>query len=259
MNIYLRFAIFIVYGSVSFRISSGNSANTIDRHGDKSPVQLAVVSLLHNDKEIRDNQLEYDEEEYYYEHGDEDYLSGDYEMQFPKVAFSTKPKDLPVAPYTVRTREGKRKGKGKKRNPCLRKYKDYCIHGVCQYLRELREPSCICLLGYSGERCHLFTLPVTKEAEGYNRTIALAVVAVVVSFLCLTVIAILMAIRSVCLRACFSVFWKGLRCFRITNLPLSCPQITRIVFLLCHIRYHKQGQYNLENEEKVKLEAVAYP
>lgn len=69
---------------VSFRISSGTSANTIDRHGDKSPVQLAVVSLLHNDKEIRDNQLEYDEEEYYYEHGDEDYLSGDYEMQFPK-------------------------------------------------------------------------------------------------------------------------------------------------------------------------------
>lgn len=59
------------------------------------------------------------------------------------VAFSTKPKHLPVAPYTDRTREGKRKGKGKKRNPCLRKYKDFCIHGVCQYLRELREPSCM--------------------------------------------------------------------------------------------------------------------
>lgn len=208
---------FLCVSPVSFRISSGASANTIDRHGDTFPAQLTVVSLLHNDKEVRDNQLEYDEEEYYYEHGDEDYLSGDHEMEFPKVAFSTKPKHLPVAPYTDRTREGKRKGKGKKRNPCLRKYKDFCIHGVCQYLRELREPSCICLLGYSGERCHLFSLPVTKEAEGYNRTVALAVVAVVVSFLCLAVIAMLMTIR-----------------------------------------YHKQGQYNLE-KEKVKLEAVAYP
>ncbi|CAB1316836.1 unnamed protein product [Coregonus sp. 'balchen'] len=210
MNIvYLRSALFLAYGSVCFRLSSGASAITIDQHEDNSPAQLAVVSLLHNDLKTRDNQLEYDkEEEYYYEHGEEDYLSGDYEMEFPKVAFSTKPKDLPMSPYTDRRRASKRNGKGRKRNPCLKKYKDYCIHGVCQYLRELREPSCICLPGYSGERCHLFSLPVTKEAGGYNRTIALAVVAVVVSFLCLTVIAILMAIRC-----------------------------------------HKQGQYNLDNEK----------
>ncbi|KAM9538781.1 proheparin-binding EGF-like growth factor [Salvelinus alpinus] len=139
-------------------------------------------------------------------------------MHFPRVAFSTKPKDLPVAPFTDRRREGKRKGNGKKRNHCQRKYKDYCIHGVCQYLRELREPSCICLLGYSGMRCHIFSLLMTKEAKGYNRTVAVTVVAVVLSFLFLTVMTIVMAIR-----------------------------------------YHKQGEYNLDNEEKVKLKADAHP
>uniref|UniRef100_A0A673XST8 Proheparin-binding EGF-like growth factor n=1 Tax=Salmo trutta TaxID=8032 RepID=A0A673XST8_SALTR len=187
---------------VSFRLSSGASVN------------VSVDSLLHNDNKITDEQVEYDkEEEYYYEHGEDDHLSGDYEMHFPRVAFSTKPKDLPVAPFTDRRREGKRKGNGKKRSYCQRKYKDYCIHGVCQYLRELQEPSCICLLGYSGMRCHIFSLPVTKEAKGYNRTVAVTVVAVVLSFL----------------------------------------------FLTMAIEYHKQGEYNFDNEEKVKLKADAHP
>lgn len=64
---------------------------------------------------------------------------------------SSKPKDPIVTPEAART-EGKRKkvnrrlrgkGKGKKRNPCLKKYKDFCIHGTCQYLWDLRAPSCV--------------------------------------------------------------------------------------------------------------------
>uniref|UniRef100_A0A8C7F1U0 Uncharacterized protein n=1 Tax=Oncorhynchus kisutch TaxID=8019 RepID=A0A8C7F1U0_ONCKI len=101
-------------------------------------------------------------------------------MHFPRVAFSTKLKVLPVAPFTDRRREGKRKGNGKKRNHCQRKYKDYCIHG----------PSCI--------------NPPKNE--------------LLVSFLYLTVMTIVMAIR-----------------------------------------YHKQGEYNFDNEEKVKLKADAHP
>ncbi|KAL0176272.1 hypothetical protein M9458_028602, partial [Cirrhinus mrigala] len=67
-------------------------------------------------------------------------------------AFSSKPKD-PSAVLNVEKLEGaarkglgrkkaKGKGKGKKRNPCLKKYKDFCIHGTCQYLRDLKGPSC---------------------------------------------------------------------------------------------------------------------
>lgn len=65
------------------------------------------------------------------------------------VAFSSNPKD-PSKVLTAERAEAKRrrgkgrkKGKGKKRNPCLKKYKDLCIHGTCQYLANIRKPSCM--------------------------------------------------------------------------------------------------------------------
>ena len=64
----------------------------------------------------------------------------------------SKPKD-PSAILEVESTEGNKRrgkgrkkgrgGKGKKRNPCLRKYKDFCIHGTCQYLRDIRASSCV--------------------------------------------------------------------------------------------------------------------
>ncbi|XP_029368570.1 heparin-binding EGF-like growth factor a [Echeneis naucrates] len=140
------------------------------------------------------------EDEYYYEDEYEDSMSGDYEL--PRVAMSSKPKD-PSAILEAESTEGKRrrgkgrkraKGKGKKRNPCLKKYKNFCIHGTCQYLRDIRAPSCVCHPSYSGERCEFITLPV-QSREGYNRTTALAVVAVVLSSVCLTIIGLLLMLR----------------------------------------------------------------
>lgn len=52
-----------------------------------------------------------------------------------------------------------------------------------------------CEAGFSGERCHLFTLPVVKEEQRYSRTTALAVMAVVLSLMCLTIIGILLTLR----------------------------------------------------------------
>uniref|UniRef100_H3CUB9 Proheparin-binding EGF-like growth factor n=2 Tax=Tetraodon nigroviridis TaxID=99883 RepID=H3CUB9_TETNG len=98
-----------------------------------------------------------------------------------------------------RTRKGKGKvrgkGKGRKRNACLKKYKDFCIHGTCQYLRNVRAPSCVCHKSYSGDRCQFFTLPMEKPQGSYNRTTALAVVAVVLSSLCLIIIGLLLLLR----------------------------------------------------------------
>ncbi|KAB5570948.1 hypothetical protein PHYPO_G00219330 [Pangasianodon hypophthalmus] len=198
---------------VIFTLASGAS---IDRYESEKPAQTTVIHLLRtsealNDKrptdvsKREDHRQEEEEEEYYYDDEQYEYeLSGDSEM--PQVAFSSKPKD----PTTVLNAErlqgeenerrgkgekkGKGKGKGKKRNPCLKKYKDYCIHGTCQYLRKIG-PSCICNPGYSGERCHYFSLPVVTHEEGYSRTTALAVVAVVLSSLCLTIIGLLLALR----------------------------------------------------------------
>lgn len=54
-----------------------------------------------------------------------------------------------------------------------------------------------CDHGYSGERCHLFSLEVRTNGDAYDRTTALAVVAVVLSSLCLTIIGLLLALRLV--------------------------------------------------------------
>ncbi|XP_028840245.1 heparin-binding EGF-like growth factor b [Denticeps clupeoides] len=129
--------------------------------------------------------------EYYDEDEDEDHSSGHGDLRVPRVEFSTKPKDLTAVSGTEKNRK---KGRGRK-NLCLKDYKDYCVHGVCKHHRQLRSVSCICHSGYSGERCHLFSLPVSTEVRGYDRTTALAVVAVVLSLLCLTIIGVLLAHR----------------------------------------------------------------
>uniref|UniRef100_A0A8C3SXX7 Proheparin-binding EGF-like growth factor n=1 Tax=Chelydra serpentina TaxID=8475 RepID=A0A8C3SXX7_CHESE len=112
------------------------------------------------------------------------------------IAFLSKPEGL-VTPKKEGNGKKRRKGKGKgkKRDPCLRKYKDFCIHGECRYIRELRAPSCICQPGYHGERCHGLTLPVENPSTSYDHTTALAVVAVVLSSLCLIIIAALLMLR----------------------------------------------------------------
>ncbi|TNM98784.1 hypothetical protein fugu_013348 [Takifugu bimaculatus] len=211
----------------------------VDRHENDRQRHSAVFKFLDTTKDRRAEEesrsvsattVEYSQdgkdEEYdddYYEEY-EDSLSGDYEMELPQVAMSSKPKDPSVTLEAERTegkrRKGKgrstRKGNGRKRNPCLKKYKDFCIHGTCQYLRNVRAPSCVCLPDYSGDRCQFFTLPVEKPQGGYNRTTALAVVAVVLSSVCLIIIGLLLLLR-----------------------------------------FHKRGAYDVENEEKVKLGLVS--
>lgn len=113
-----------------------------------------------------------------------------------RAGFSTKPQAL-ATPSREKYGKKKRKGKGlgKKRDPCLRKYKDYCIHGECKYLKDLRTPSCNCHPGYHGERCHGLTLPVENRLYTYDHTTILAVVAVVLSSVCLLVIVGLLMFR----------------------------------------------------------------
>uniref|UniRef100_A0A8C1S342 Proheparin-binding EGF-like growth factor n=1 Tax=Cyprinus carpio TaxID=7962 RepID=A0A8C1S342_CYPCA len=130
---------------------------------------------------------------------DEDYdLSGDYDSNQPRVAFSTKPKHPSAIPTTEKkTKKGKRKGKGKgkgrKKNPCLEKYKDFCIHGVCEYLEQLDMPTCRCIEGYDGERCHIN--PVFLKNYSKILCVILLPFSVVLSLMCLAVIAILLELR----------------------------------------------------------------
>uniref|UniRef100_A0A8C6XGG0 Proheparin-binding EGF-like growth factor n=1 Tax=Naja naja TaxID=35670 RepID=A0A8C6XGG0_NAJNA len=134
---------------------------------------------------------------------------GDTLSDLPQVALMSKPQES-VTPNNGGKK--RRKGKGKKRDPCLGKYKNYCIHGKCKYIKKLKSPSCICQDDYHGERCHALSLPVENRFNGYDRTTILAVTAVILSSLCLIIIAVLLMLRC-----------------------------------------HKQGVYDVENEEKVKL------
>ncbi|XP_043077568.1 heparin-binding EGF-like growth factor b [Puntigrus tetrazona] len=193
----LRTATFLVHCLVLLKVCSGAS---VDRYESAKP-RTTMVNLFHTLEKANTTGHHLDRGTNVDEDYDEDYdLSVDYDSNEPRVAFSTKPKHPSAVPTTEKkTKKGKRKGKGKgrgrKENPCLKEYKDFCIHGVCQHLKELNTHSCVCNAGYSGERCHIFTLPVSKEKQRYSRTTALAVIAVVLSLMCLAVIAILLALR----------------------------------------------------------------
>ncbi|XP_078406940.1 proheparin-binding EGF-like growth factor isoform X1 [Cetorhinus maximus] len=114
-----------------------------------------------------------------------------------------------------KNRRGKRKGK---KNPCYRKYKDFCIHGECQYLKHIKEVSCRCFSGYEGVRCGTFILAVEHPKDPNDNTTTLAIVAVVLSSLSLTVILVL------------------------------------LVLGLFFDRYHRRvASYDVKSEEKIKL------
>ncbi|XP_038555070.1 proheparin-binding EGF-like growth factor [Micropterus salmoides] len=235
MRIFSAVLVLLIQALVVSRMTSGAA---VDRYESDRQQHTAVINFLdttrgkrvveEESRSVGATTVEYGQEgeeeeyndEYYYEDEYEDGMSGDYEVEMPQVAMSSKPKN-PSAILEAESTDGKRsrgkgkkkgKGKGLKRNPCLRKYKDFCIHGTCHYLRDIRSPSCVCHPSYSGERCEFFTLPVEKRPEGYNRTTALAVVAVVLSSVCLVIIGLLLLLR-----------------------------------------FHKRGAYEVENEEKVKL------
>nr|XP_033782773.1 proheparin-binding EGF-like growth factor [Geotrypetes seraphini] len=118
-------------------------------------------------------------------------------IALPGVAFSYKPQAVISSnkEETGKRKNRKGKGKGRKRDPCKRKYKDFCIHGECRYIKILKKPSCICLLGYHGERCHALSLPLENPPTNYDHTTALAVLAVVLSTVCLIIITALLLLR----------------------------------------------------------------
>ncbi|XP_040029834.1 heparin-binding EGF-like growth factor a [Gasterosteus aculeatus] len=198
----------LVHASVVSRQASGAA---VDRYESDRQRHTAVINLdTTKNRRVEEESMaattaQYGHEgveEDYYEDEYEDALSGDY-ADFPRIAMVSKPKDMSTilvteSPEVQRTRRMGRKrgkGKGRKRNPCLKKYKDFCIHGTCQYKRHIRSAVCVCHTGYSGGRCEFIMLPVEKRPEGYNRTTALAVVAVVLSSICLTIIVLLLLLR----------------------------------------------------------------
>ncbi|XP_067902881.1 proheparin-binding EGF-like growth factor [Heterodontus francisci] len=94
--------------------------------------------------------------------------------------------------------KGKRRKNGKKKqeDPCKTDYKDYCIHGKCQYLKDLKKPSCVCLPGYQNERCGIQALPTgTNEERIDGLSIVLVVAAVMLVIFILTAVTVVVTLQ----------------------------------------------------------------
>ncbi|XP_017282104.1 heparin-binding EGF-like growth factor a [Kryptolebias marmoratus] len=208
----LTAALLLLHALVVSRVAHGAAVDRHDNDRHTSVFDLLGTTrgqrkVVEEDKRTSMPTVNYsqeeEEDEDYYDYELDGEMSGDYDTLMPKVAMSSKPKDPSsvLEAEATRGKVGKKGGKkkkgkglGRKRNPCLKKYKDFCIHGECKYLRDIRAPSCVCHSNYSGDRCQFFTLPV-QSPEGYNRTTALAVIAVVLSSMCLIIIGLLLMLR----------------------------------------------------------------
>ncbi|KAJ8005558.1 hypothetical protein DPEC_G00119190 [Dallia pectoralis] len=79
------------------------------------------------------------------------------------------------------------------KDPCSSSHQGYCIHGICKYMADLREPVCVCYKGYDGERCGILLLQTKNEND--NSSVAemaqtvLVIIAVVLSIIsCLAIL-----------------------------------------------------------------------
>ncbi|XP_041052066.1 amphiregulin-like isoform X2 [Carcharodon carcharias] len=93
--------------------------------------------------------------------------------------------------------KGKRRrtGRKKQKDPCKTDYKDYCIHGKCQYLKDLNKPSCVCLPGYQNERCGIRALYTGTTEESIDSLSIVLVVAAVMLLISIITAVIVVTLR----------------------------------------------------------------
>eukprot|EP00063_Salmo_salar_P053326 XP_014028161.1 PREDICTED: uncharacterized protein LOC106585936 isoform X2 [Salmo salar] len=77
-------------------------------------------------------------------------------------------------------------------DPCSSSHTGYCIHGLCKYMADLREPVCMCNKGYDGERCGILLLPTTNKEDNVRaevvQTVLVVIAVVLSSFSCLAIL-----------------------------------------------------------------------
>uniref|UniRef100_A0A8C8RYH7 Amphiregulin n=1 Tax=Pelusios castaneus TaxID=367368 RepID=A0A8C8RYH7_9SAUR len=101
---------------------------------------------------------------------------------------------------TKRRKNKEKKNKKKKGTPCEAEYKNFCIHGECKYLENLKEVTCTCDKDYFGQRCGEQSMKSQKSNDTGNSTTILVLVAVLlssISFIAI-VIVVTIEIRKTC-------------------------------------------------------------
>ncbi|XP_039606777.1 amphiregulin [Polypterus senegalus] len=89
-----------------------------------------------------------------------------------------KPPRKPKTPKIPRTKKPSKM----KMDPCSTTHVDYCIYGQCTHIEDINETTCICNMGYHGERCAWQLLKTgSNDSISDIHQIVLVAIAVVLS------------------------------------------------------------------------------
>ncbi|XP_069781654.1 proheparin-binding EGF-like growth factor [Narcine bancroftii] len=159
-----------------------------------SSVQVSSVTHADPPRLVPELVLGSSEEEEEEEHelsGSEELEDG---MATPQVQAVVKPQSKSQKKKGSKNQKRRKSTSGKKRrDPCKTTYKDYCIHGKCQYLKELGKPSCVCLPGYQNERCGIQALHTGTNKEQFD-SLSVTLIAVGVTLLVFALTAVTVAL-----------------------------------------------------------------
>ncbi|XP_062874434.1 proheparin-binding EGF-like growth factor [Trichomycterus rosablanca] len=84
-------------------------------------------------------------------------------------------------------------------DPCSTSHREYCIHGYCTYLQDLKEPVCVCMRGYDGVRCGIQLLQTGSGGRDQNSTdtlqISLITISIVLSIISCSALLIIICVH----------------------------------------------------------------
>ncbi|XP_044303208.1 amphiregulin [Varanus komodoensis] len=111
------------------------------------------------------------------------------------------------SPNKPKIRGNNEKKNRKKKSPCEGKFKNFCVHGECKYIKDIQAPTCKCHQDYFGERCieQFLKTQRSNDAAGHSTTVlmvhsttVLVKAAVGLSVLSFIVIVIIVIVQKKC-------------------------------------------------------------
>ncbi|XP_016065094.1 PREDICTED: amphiregulin [Miniopterus natalensis] len=161
--------------------------------------ETSLVSEMPSDSELS-SEVDYD---YAEDYEIETQISGYLVDDSVRVEQVVKPKENKTESENT-TDKPKRKKKGhknkknrknRKKNPCDTKFQNFCIHGECRYIENLKRVTCNCHQDYSGERCGGKSMKTHSAVDGDLSKIMLVVITAFVSAVSFAVVAAVIAIQ----------------------------------------------------------------
>ncbi|XP_037006063.2 amphiregulin [Artibeus jamaicensis] len=174
---------------------SADGFEVTSRSEMSSGSEVSPVSEMPSDSELSSG-INYD---YAEEYDFESQISGYIIDDLVRVEQVIKPKENKTEGETTTDKPKRKKKGGRKRNrqknPCRSQFKNFCIHGDCVYREDMKTVMCKCHPYYFGERCGEKFMKTHSLVDGDLSKITLVAIAIFVSVVCFTVIAVAVTIH----------------------------------------------------------------